>query len=276
MELKDLLGGKGANLAEMMSVLGLPVPHGFTITTDACRAYMHGGWPKTLDAEVARHVTALERKMGRRLGDATDPLLVSVRSGAKFSMPGMMDTVLNLGLNDRSVVGLAKSTGDERFAYDSYRRFISMYGRIVLGIEGHVFEEPLEAAKAKAGVRSDADVPAAVLRELCATYKEAVARHTGRAFPQDPAKQLRGAIEAVFRSWNGPRAIAYRVREKISHELGTAVNVQAMVFGNRDDNSGTGVGFTRNAATGENKPYGDFLVNAQGEDVVAGIRNTED
>ncbi|MEY4366364.1 MAG: pyruvate phosphate dikinase [Actinomycetota bacterium] len=276
MEMKDLLGGKGANLAEMMSVLRLPVPHGFTITTDACRAYMHGGWPKTLDAEVARHVAALERKMGRKLGDANDPLLVSVRSGAKFSMPGMMDTVLNLGLNDRSVAGLARSTGDERFAYDSYRRFISMYGRIVLGIEGHVFEEPLEAAKARAGVRTDAEVPSPVLRELCGAYKDAVARHTGRPFPQDPAKQLRGAIEAVFRSWNGPRAIAYRVREKISHELGTAVNVQAMVFGNRDDNSGTGVGFTRNAATGENKPYGDFLVNAQGEDVVAGIRNTED
>ena len=276
MEMKDLLGGKGANLAEMMSVLKLPVPHGFTITTDACRAYMHGGWPKGLDDEVKRHVATLEKKMGRRLGDAKDPLLVSVRSGAKFSMPGMMDTVLNLGLNDKSVKGLAQSTNDERFAYDSYRRFISMYGRIVLGIDGAVFEHPLEHAKKVSGAPTDADIPAAALRELCEDYKRAVAEATGKPFPQEPAKQLRGAIEAVFRSWNGPRAIAYRVREKISHELGTAVNVQAMVFGNRDDNSGTGVGFTRNAATGESKPYGDFLVKAQGEDVVAGIRNTED
>ncbi|MGA0863273.1 MAG: pyruvate, phosphate dikinase [Ilumatobacteraceae bacterium] len=276
MEMKDLLGGKGANLAEMMTVLGLPVPHGFTITTDACRHYMHRGWPKELDSEIARHVAALEKKMGRKLGDPGDPLLVSVRSGAKFSMPGMMDTVLNLGLNDKSVKGLAASTSNARFAWDSYRRFISMYGRIVLGIEAHVFDGPLEAAKHDAGAATDADIPADVLESLCETYKAAVARETGKPFPQDPARQLRGAIEAVFRSWNGPRAVAYRVREKISHELGTAVNVQAMVFGNRDDNSGTGVGFTRNAATGEAVPYGDFLVNAQGEDVVAGIRNTED
>jgi pyruvate,orthophosphate dikinase len=276
MEMKDLLGGKGANLAEMTSVLELPVPPGFTISTDACRAYMHGGWPAGLDAEVARHVTRLERAMGRRLGDAADPLLVSVRSGAKFSMPGMMDTVLNLGLNDRSVKGLAKATSDERFAHDSYRRFIAMYGRIVLGIEGLMFDHELDAVKADERVATDADISAAGLRRLCETYKATVKAETGHAFPQDPVAQLRGAIEAVFRSWNGPRAIAYRVREKISHELGTAVNVQAMVFGNRDDNSGTGVGFTRNAATGENRPYGDYLVNAQGEDVVAGIRNTED
>ncbi|MFM9083241.1 MAG: pyruvate, phosphate dikinase [Actinomycetota bacterium] len=276
MEMKDLLGGKGANLAEMMSVLGLPVPHGFTITTDACRAYMHGGWPKNLDDEVRRHVATLEKKMGRRLGDPRDPMLVSVRSGAKFSMPGMMDTVLNLGLNDRSVKGLAASTGNERFAWDSYRRFIAMYGRIVLGIEGPVFEHALEAARAASGAATDAELSPEALQALCEDHKRAVAAVTGKPFPQDPAKQLRGAIEAVFRSWNGPRAIAYRVREKISHELGTAVNVQAMVFGNRDDNSGTGVGFTRNAATGEAVPYGDFLVNAQGEDVVAGIRNTED
>ena len=276
MELKDLLGGKGANLAEMMSVLQLPVPHGFTISTDACRAYMHGGWPKALDDEMSRQVASLEKKMGRKLGDAHDPLLVSVRSGAKFSMPGMMDTVLNLGLNDKSVEGLARSTGNDRFAYDSYRRFISMYGRIVLGLDGDVFEHELEKAKSNANVRNDAEIPAEVLKQLCQVYKTAIAQETGKPFPQDPTKQLRGAVEAVFRSWNGPRAIAYRVREKISHELGTAVNVQAMVFGNRDDNSGTGVGFTRNAATGEAKPYGDFLVNAQGEDVVAGIRNTED
>ncbi len=275
-ELKDLLGGKGANLAEMMSVLGLPVPHGFTITTDACRAYMRGGWPKGLDEEMRRHVERLEKKMGRRLGDPVDPLLVSVRSGAKFSMPGMMDTVLNLGLNDKSVKGLAASTNNERFAWDSYRRFISMYGRIVLGIEGRHFDEPLEEARSAAGARTDADIPADALKSLCETYKAVVAEHSGRAFPQDPARQLRGAVEAVFRSWNGSRAVAYRVREKISHDLGTAVNVQAMVFGNRDENSGTGVGFTRNAATGEAVPYGDFLVNAQGEDVVAGIRNTED
>ena len=276
MEYKDLLGGKGANLAEMMSVLNLPVPHGFTISTDACRDYMHGGWPKTLTDEIAKHVATLEKKMGRKLGDAKDPLLVSVRSGAKFSMPGMMDTVLNLGLNDKSVMALATTTNNERFAYDSYRRFISMYGRIVLGLDGAVFEHALEETKATAHANTDADIPASALKELCEAYKKAVAIATGKPFPQDPAKQLRGAVEAVFRSWNGPRAIAYRVREKISHELGTAVNVQAMVFGNRDENSGTGVGFTRNAATGDAKPYGDFLVNAQGEDVVAGIRNTED
>ena len=276
MEYKDLLGGKGANLAEMMSVLNLPVPHGFTISTDACRDYMHGGWPKSLTDEMTKHVASLEKKMGRKLGDSTDPLLVSVRSGAKFSMPGMMDTVLNLGLNDKSVIALATTTNNERFAYDSYRRFISMYGRIVLGLDGEVFEHALDKAKEVAHAKTDADIPAPALKELCEVYKKAVATATGKPFPQDPAKQLRGAVEAVFRSWNGPRAIAYRVREKISHELGTAVNVQAMVFGNRDENSGTGVGFTRNAATGDPKPYGDFLVNAQGEDVVAGIRNTED
>ena len=276
MDMKDLLGGKGANLAEMTSVLGLPVPPGFTITTDACRAYMANGWPKDLDEEVARHVFRLEKKMGRKLGDPFDPLLVSVRSGAKFSMPGMMDTVLNLGLNDVSVKGLAKATNDERFAYDSYRRFISMYGRIVLGVDAAAFDEPFEKAKAAAGITSDAELPASALAELCEEYKSIVYKHTGRPFPQKPRVQLNGAIEAVFRSWNGARAIAYRVRERISHDLGTAVNVQAMVFGNRDDNSGTGVGFTRNAATGDNRPYGDFLVNAQGEDVVAGIRNTED
>ena len=276
MEYKDLLGGKGANLAEMTSVLKLPVPPGFTISTDACRDYMKGGWPAGLDDEMAAQVAKLETAMGRGLGDAADPLLVSVRSGAKFSMPGMMDTVLNLGLNDKSVKGLANVTNDERFAYDSYRRFIAMYGRIVQGAPGEPFEHAFEAAKAAAGVSNDADLPAAALKALCTEFKGLVKTHTGKAFPQDPVKQLRGAVEAVFASWNGSRAIAYRVRERINHDLGTAVNVQAMVFGNRDDNSGTGVGFTRNAATGDNKPYGDFLVNAQGEDVVAGIRNTED
>jgi pyruvate, orthophosphate dikinase len=276
MEYKDLLGGKGANLAEMTTVLQLPVPPGFTISTDACRAYMVGGWPDGLDDEIADHVFKLEKAMGRKLGDPHDPLLVSVRSGAKFSMPGMMDTVLNLGLNDESVKGLANVTGDERFAYDSYRRFIAMYGRIVLGVDGHHFEGPLDAAKAKANARTDADLTAAALKKLCIQYLAVVKKHTGAEFPQRPSLQLRGAVEAVFKSWNGARAIAYRVREKISHDLGTAVNVQTMVFGNRDDNSGTGVGFTRNAATGENTPYGDFLINAQGEDVVAGIRNTDD
>ncbi|HEY2815111.1 MAG TPA: pyruvate, phosphate dikinase [Acidimicrobiales bacterium] len=275
MDMKDLLGGKGANLAEMTSVLGLPVPAGYTITTDACRAYMADGWPGGIDNEISKHLAALEKKMGRKLGDPVDPLLVSVRSGAKFSMPGMMDTVLNLGLNDESVDGLAKQTDDERFAYDSYRRFISMYGRIVLDIDGERFERLLETAKEWDGAETDAEVSAETLRRLCERYKDVVRRETGKPFPQDPLVQLKGAIEAVFRSWNGARAIAYRVRERISHDLGTAVNVQAMVFGNRDDNSGTGVGFTRNAATGENKPYGDFLINAQGEDVVAGIRNTE-
>ncbi|HET6949371.1 MAG TPA: pyruvate, phosphate dikinase [Acidimicrobiales bacterium] len=275
MEMKDLLGGKGANLAEMTAVLRLPVPPGFTITTDACRDHMRSGWPAGLTAEVVRHVGTLERKMRRRLGDPADPLLVSVRSGAKFSMPGMMDTVLNLGLNDRSVKGLARGTSDDRFAYDSYRRFIAMYARIVLDVPGELFDSELERAKTNAGASSDAALPAEALKDLCAIYKRIVRTQTRRAFPQDPQHQLRGAIEAVFRSWESPRARAYRDREKIPHDLGTAVNVQVMVFGNRDDQSGTGVGFTRNAATGEDKPYGDFLVNAQGEDVVAGIRNTE-
>ncbi len=275
MELKDLLGGKGANLAEMTSVLRLPVPHGFTISTDACRAYMDGGWPEGLSAEVNRARSRLERKMGKRLGDSVDPLLVSVRSGAKFSMPGMMDTVLNLGLNDQSVQGLAKQTDDERFAYDSYRRFVSMYGRIVLGIPGEPFDTLLDEAKERSGATADADVPVSQLQTLVFAYKQIVRDHTGTDFPQDPDAQLRGAIEAVFGSWNGPRAIAYRDHEGIGHDLGTAVNVQAMVFGNRDERSGTGVGFTRDPATGAKGEYGDFLVNAQGEDVVAGIRNTE-
>ena len=277
MEKKDLLGGKGANLAEMTSVLGLPVPPGFTITTDACRAYLDGGWPASLDDEVAKAVRKVEKAMGKQLGDPADPLLVSVRSGAKFSMPGMMDTVLNLGLNDESVEGLAAQTGDARFAYDSYRRFISMYGRIVLDLEGHDFDRLLDKAKEKDGVTDDAKVSAAdappPLRAVQGPRREGHRQARSRRIR---SVQLRGAIEAVFQSWGGARAIAYRERERIPHDLGTAVNVQTMVFGNRDDNSGTGVGFTRDASTGENTPYGDFLVNAQGEDVVAGIRNTED
>jgi pyruvate,orthophosphate dikinase len=274
MSLKDLLGGKGANLAEMTSVLDLPVPQGFTITTDACRAYMEDGWPESLTGEVKRHVTRLEKARGKKLGDPSDPLLVSVRSGAKVSMPGMMDTVLNLGLNDESVKGLAEQTSDERFAYDSYRRFVSMYGQIVLGVDGDRFVEPFDEAKEKAGVDNDAELPAAALVDLVDAYKSVVAEATGQPFPQDPQDQLQGAIEAVFSSWNGARAVAYRVRERIPHSLGTAVNVQSMVFGNRNDSSGTGVGFTRDPATGAQGSYGDFLVNAQGEDVVAGIRNT--
>jgi len=260
MEMKDLLGGKGANLAEMTSVLDLPVPHGFTITTDACRAYMAGGWPDGLSEEVARARGRLEKMMGNSLGDSADPLLVSVRSGAKFSMPGMMDTVLNLGLNDESVEGLAKQTNDERFAFDSYRRFVAMYGRIVLGIDGEEFDTLLEAAKELAGTASDAGIPTELLRYLVDSYKTIVERATGAPFAQDPDAQLRGAIEAVFQSWNGQRAIAYREHEGIAHDLGTAVNIQAMVFGNRDQRSGTGVGFTRDPATGAKGEYGDFLI----------------
>jgi pyruvate, orthophosphate dikinase len=274
-ELADRLGGKGANLAEMTSVLRLPVPPGFTITTDTCREYLAGGWPDGLDREVERQVRRIERAIGRGLGAAEDPLLVSVRSGARHSMPGMMDTVLNLGLNDRSVDALARAT-DERFAYDSYRRFIALYARVVLGLPGEQMDRLLDMAKEWDGVTTDAALGAETLRRLCTRYLELVEQHTGAPFPQDPVSQLRGAIEAVFQSWDGARARAYRRREGIPHDLGTAVNVQAMVFGNRDDRSGTGVAFSRNAATGDPQPYGDFLVNAQGEDVVAGIRATED
>ncbi|MGH9206829.1 MAG: PEP/pyruvate-binding domain-containing protein, partial [Acidimicrobiales bacterium] len=208
MEQKDLLGGKGANLAEMTSVLELPVPPGFTISTDACRAYMEGGWPEELTGEVRSAVKRVEAAMGAQLGDPVDPLLVSVRSGAKFSMPGMMDTVLNLGLNDDSVEGLVKQTSDERFAYDSYRRFIQMYSRIVLGLPGETFDALFEGAKEVSAVRSDAAVPPELLRDLVASFKQIVERETGASFPQEPRAQLRGAIEAVFRSWNGPRAVA--------------------------------------------------------------------
>lgn len=258
----------------MASVLKLPVPPGFTITTDACRKYMESGWPDGLDEEIERHVAKLERKMGRTFASTDEPLLLSVRSGAKFSMPGMMDTILNLGLNDKTVKVLARST-DDAFAYRSYARLLSMYGKVVLGIDDEVFDEPLSQARSDEGVDDDAHLTAAAWQQLCKDYKASIRSTTRRAFPQDPHVQLRRSIEAVFRSWNGPRAIAYRNREHISHDLGTAVNIQAMVFGNRDDDSGTGVAFTRDAATGENVPYGDFLVNAQGEDVVAGVRVTE-
>jgi pyruvate,orthophosphate dikinase len=274
-ELAALLGGKGANLAEMTSVLGLPVPPGFTITTDACRAFLADGWPDGLDAEVAAHRGTLEQSLGRTLGDADDPLLVSVRSGAAVSMPGMMDTVLDLGLNDQTVEGLARQTDDRRFALDCYRRFIQLYGTVVLGIDAEHFATIFDDAKSGVGVESDHEVAAEVLSAVIADFRTLVERATGAPFPQDPAEQLRGAIEAVFRSWNSPRAQAYRRREAIGEDRGTAVNVQAMVFGNRDDRSGTGVAFTRDPSTGEPTPYGDFLVNAQGEDVVAGIRTTE-
>jgi pyruvate, orthophosphate dikinase len=273
---KFLLGGKGANLAEMTN-LGLPVPPGFTITTEACKAYMAAGdrLPDGLMDEVAAALEQLESKMSKRLGDDADPLLVSVRSGAPFSMPGMMDTVLNLGLNDRSIAGLAKQTGNERFAYDSYRRFVQMFGKIVLGIDGELFETELEKLRHERGVATDPELSASDLAELVQTFKGIVKREAGVDFPQDPKEQLRYAIEAVFKSWNGKRARDYRKFEGIPDDLGTAVNVQAMVFGNKGDDSGTGVAFTRDPSTGENQPYGDFLRNAQGEDVVAGIREVE-
>jgi pyruvate,orthophosphate dikinase len=275
-EQKFLLGGKGANLAEMTN-LGLPVPPGFTITTDACNDYMKlvHRLPEGLMKEVAAAREALEQKMGKKLGDASDPLLVSVRSGAPFSMPGMMDTVLNLGLNDRSVKGLARQTGNDRFAYDSYRRFVQMFGKIVLDVPGHVFEEALHDLVERKGVAVETELSADDLAGLVATFKDIVGREKGVEFPNDPLEQLRYAIEAVFKSWNGKRAQDYRKFEGIPDDLGTAVNVQTMVFGNKGDDSGTGVAFTRNPSTGENLPYGDFLPNAQGEDVVAGIRITE-
>jgi pyruvate,orthophosphate dikinase len=274
-EQKYLLGGKGANLAEMTN-LGLPVPPGFTISTDACKAYMAGGdhLPEGLMDEVAEALAALEEKMQKRLGDDADPLLVSVRSGAPFSMPGMMDTVLNLGLNDTSVRGLTKQTDNERFALDSYRRFVQMFGKIVLDIDGELFEEALAELREARGVATDPELDAEALAGLVERFKEIVNAEAGVEFPQDPREQLRYAIEAVFKSWNGRRAKDYRKLEGIPDDLGTAVNVQAMVFGNKGDDSGTGVAFTRDPATGENRPYGDFLTNAQGEDVVAGIRTT--
>jgi pyruvate,orthophosphate dikinase len=275
-EQKFLLGGKGANLAEMTN-LGLPVPPGFTISTDACKAYMAADdtLPSGLMDEVGAALTALEGNMGKQLGDPDDPLLVSVRSGAPFSMPGMMDTVLNLGLNDGSVKGLAKQTNNERFAYDSYRRFVQMFGKIVLDVPGEVFEDALHDLLDAKSLKVETELGPDDLSGLVETFKGIVRERAGVEFPTEPREQLRYAIEAVFRSWNGRRARDYRRLEKISDDLGTAVNVQSMVFGNKGDDSGTGVAFTRNPSTGENKPYGDFLTNAQGEDVVAGIRITE-
>jgi pyruvate,orthophosphate dikinase len=273
-DMKDLLGGKGANLAEMTN-LGLPVPPGFIITTDACRQYLqHGAVPGGLAGEVGEHLAQLEQKMGRKLGDHADPLLVSVRSGAKFSMPGMMETVLNIGLSDESVHGLAKQAGSERFAWDSYRRLIQMFGKTVLDIDGHEFEHAIDAAKQAKGTRDDLDLDADDLQGLVETFKSIVKDKTGRDFPQEPREQMDLATMAVFNSWNADRAILYRRQERIPADLGTAVNIVAMVFGNLGLDSGTGVAFTRDPGSGQQGVYGDYLQNAQGEDVVAGIRNT--
>jgi pyruvate,orthophosphate dikinase len=272
-QMKDLLGGKGAGLAEMTNA-GLPVPPGFTITTEACNAYYAAGrvFPEGLWEQALAALTEIEKATGKKFGDETNPLLVSVRSGAKFSMPGMMDTVLNLGLNDRTLLGLAALTSNDRFAYDAYRRFIQMFGKIVLGVEGELFEAELTKLKKRLGAKQDTDLQAEALKRLCEQFKKIIRRQTGSDFPQDPYAQLEAAIKAVFDSWNGDRAVAYRRREKIPDDLGTAVNVVTMVFGNMGEDSGTGVAFTRNPATGQKELFGDYLPNAQGEDVVAGIR----
>ncbi|HET9492774.1 MAG TPA: pyruvate, phosphate dikinase, partial [Chloroflexia bacterium] len=273
---RDLLGGKGAGLAEMTNA-GLPVPPGFTISTEACRAYYANGqkfppgmWEQTIEA-----LRNVEQETGKRLGDPANPLLVSVRSGAKFSMPGMMDTILNLGLNPQTLQGLIKLTGNDRFGYDAYRRFIQLFGRIVMGVEAGVFDGLLDKMKHEKGVQLDTDLDANDLRALVDQFKAAVKHETGQDFPDDPYEQLRMAIQAVFGSWNSPRANAYRNAQGIPHDLGTAVNIVMMVFGNMGNDSGTGVAFTRNPSTGEGSLYGEYLVNAQGEDVVAGIRTPQ-
>jgi len=280
--MKQLLGGKGANLAEMAE-LGIPVPPGFTITTDVCAYYQDhdGAYPEQLSTELDEHLAELEKATGKTFGDAANPLLVSVRSGAAVSMPGMMDTILNLGLTDETVKGLAEKSGNERFAYDSYRRLLQMYGDVVMGLKPETetdldpFEEILDKVKEESGAKLDTDLTADNLKTLVERFKDAIAKQAGRPFPQDPKEQLWGAIEAVFRSWNNPRANKYRELNDIKGLLGTAVNVQAMVFGNMGDGCGTGVAFTRNPATGENVFYGEYLMNAQGEDVVAGIRTPQ-
>ena len=275
-DMKQLLGGKGANLADMTSI-GLPVPPGFTITTEMCDLYTRAGgkMPKGLLDEIKKNVKTLEKEIDKKFGDRKDPLLVSVRSGAAVSMPGMMDTILNLGLTDEAVEGLTKATGNPRFALDAYRRLINMFGDVVMGVDHHHFEHAFDNIKSKYGVSEDTAVPAEGLKELVEAYKAIYEKNVGEPFPQDPIKQLALAVEAVFKSWNGDRAVSYRRIAGITGLLGTAVNVQAMVFGNMGDDSGTGVAFTRNNATGENKFYGEFLVNAQGEDVVAGIRTPQ-
>ncbi|MDP7030197.1 MAG: PEP/pyruvate-binding domain-containing protein, partial [Phycisphaerales bacterium] len=273
---KELLGGKGANLAEMTSI-GLPVPPGFTITTSTCKAYSDRGnrLPDGLMDQVKTAVRRLERETGKKFGSTSDPLLVSVRSGAAVSMPGMMETVLNLGLNDASVEGLAELTGNRRFAFDAYRRLINMFGSVVFEIDHHHFEAEFDAVKKKCGVSEDTEVPVGGLEDLCARYEKVFRKHARIDFPQDPYEQLQHSIEAVFRSWSSGKAIAYRQINEIAGLAGTAVNVQTMVFGNMGDDSGTGVAFTRDPSTGKNEFYGEFLINAQGEDVVAGIRTPQ-
>ena len=270
---KNLVGGKGANLAEMVS-LGIPVPSGFTITTEACVQFYHNGekWVEGLEEQVKENLTRVEQAMGAQFGDTENPLLLSVRSGARVSMPGMMDTVLNLGLNDVTVEALANKSENPRFAWDSYRRFLQMYGDVVMGVEHDLFEAALAAKREEQGVKLDNELSLEALQELVAEYKDIIQKSAGRLFPDDPFEQLRGAIDAVFRSWNTARAIRYRQINHIPHEWGTAVNVQAMVYGNMGANSGTGVAFTRDPSTGENVFYGEYLMDAQGEDVVAGIR----
>ncbi|HET9159811.1 MAG TPA: PEP/pyruvate-binding domain-containing protein, partial [Caulobacteraceae bacterium] len=274
--MKNLLGGKGANLAEM-SALGLPVPPGFTITTEACTHYYANdrAYPAELSGQVLEALFQVEQATGKRFGDAANPLLVSVRSGARASMPGMMDTVLNLGLNDATAEGLAKLSGDRRFAYDSYRRFIQMYSNVVLGLDHHMFEEILDEHKDRLEKHIDTALTAEDWEEVVGEYKAAVERDLGRPFPQDPTDQLWGAIGAVFASWMNDRAKFYRRMHDIPESWGTAVNVQSMVFGNMGETSATGVAFTRNPSNGENRLYGEFLINAQGEDVVAGIRTPQ-
>ncbi|MCD6427099.1 MAG: pyruvate, phosphate dikinase, partial [Caldisericaceae bacterium] len=271
-DMKSLLGGKGAGLAEMTRI-GLPVPPGFTITTEACKEYQRTGkLSDEIKKETLEHLRKLEEKTGKKFGDRSNPLLVSVRSGAPISMPGMMDTILNLGLNDDTVEGLKDLTNNERFAYDSYRRFIQMFGNVVMGIPHEEFEKILDKYKEENGLKSDTELTPEMLKNIIKDYKALYKEKTGQEFPQDPMEQLFTAIEAVFKSWNNPRAIAYRKINKISDDLGTAVNIVMMVFGNMGDDSATGVAFTRNPSTGEKKLYGEYLVNAQGEDVVAGIR----
>ncbi|MBS3764433.1 MAG: pyruvate, phosphate dikinase, partial [Planctomycetes bacterium] len=276
-ELKWLLGGKGANLAEMANA-GLPVPPGFSLTTETCQEFqeLESDWPEGLEEEVSEHLKRLQEVTGRDLGDTENPLLVSVRSGAAQSMPGMMDTILNLGLNDQSVQGLVKQSGDERFAWDCYRRFIQMFGNVAMKIPHQDFDEYLHKARERAGVKYDSQLEADDLKQIVEDFKEVYKKDTGEEFPEEPQAQLKRAIDAVFGSWNNPQAVRYREINEITGLLGTAVNVQTMVFGNMGHTSLTGVGFTRNPATGENKLYGEYLINAQGEDVVAGIRTPQD
>ncbi|HRZ22025.1 MAG TPA: PEP/pyruvate-binding domain-containing protein, partial [Bacteroidales bacterium] len=273
---RGLLGGKGANLAEMTRI-GMPVPPFFTVTTEACNAYLAGGgkFPEGMWEQMLAGLKEVENASGKKFGDPTNPLLVSCRSGAKMSMPGMMDTVLNIGLNDVTAEGMVKKTGNERFVYDSYRRLLSMFGTVVMDIRDESFEEVLDTFKQEKNAKADTDLNADHLKELVKRYKEVIKKEIGSDFPQEPLEQMKLATEAVFRSWNGKRAVDYRRKERIPDDLGTAVNIVTMVFGNTGWKSGTGVAFTRNPSTGEKKLYGDYLLNAQGEDVVAGIRNTE-